>query len=93
MIDQQDLFNCIFSTPEQLTNYFLDRRNLDMEMHRIANSLSQSNSKMVHVSIDYESLYAIVRQLEKTRSIAEIGSLLSGVYNYVRTSLQEKLQN
>lgn len=91
LISQQDLFNCIFSTPEQLTNYFLDRRNLDMEIHRIANSLSQNNSKMVHVSVDYESLYAIVRELEKSKSVAEIGSLLARVFNYVRNNLQDKL--
>lgn len=93
LINQQDIFNCIFSTPEQLTNYFLDRRNLDVEMHRIANNLSQANAKMVHVSIDYASIYKIVRELEKTRSISEIGGMLSGVINYVRGSLQEKLQN
>ncbi|CAM6000525.1 unnamed protein product [Sphagnum balticum] len=81
-----DLFNCIFSTPEQLTNYFLDRRSLDMEVHRIANTLSQNISKMVHVSIDYESLYAIVRQLEKNRSVNDIGGLLGGVLNYIVVS-------
>jgi len=64
-----------------------------MEVHRIANTLSQSNSKMVHVSIAYESLYAIVRHLEKSRSINDIGGLLRGVFNYVRSHLQEKLLN
>jgi hypothetical protein len=92
-INQKDFFSCIFSTPEQLTNFFLDRRSLDMEVHRIANHISQVNSKMVHLSVDYESLYSIVRQLEKTKSINEIGGLLAGVFNYAHNNLQEKLLN
>lgn len=46
---------------------------------------------MIHLSIDYESLYKIVKKLEKSRNLEDLKTLLGGVAKFIEKDLSDKL--